>query len=52
MVNQLGKFTPRIADLSSPLCEFEVPRMYGDETKNDESFEAIKQELSRPPFTI
>ena len=49
MVNQLGKFTPRIADLSSPLRELlSTKNVWTWDKKHDESFEAIKQELSRP----
>ena len=49
MVNQLGKFTPRIAELSSPLRGLLSTKntwVWGE--SQDQSFEAIKQELAKP----
>ena len=49
MVNQLGKFTLKIAELFSPLHALLSAKnvwMWG--TSQDKSFEAIKQELSKP----
>ena len=45
MMNQLGKFTPRIAELSSPL-RTKNTWVWGK--SQDQSFEAIKQELAKP----
>ena len=49
MVNQLGKFTPKIADLSAPLRQLlSTKNAWMWDNSHDESFEAIKQELSKP----
>ena len=49
MVNQLGKFSPNIADLSQPIRPLLSKRadwLWG--TQQDEAFESIKKELTKP----
>ena len=49
MVNQLGKFSKRIAELSNPLCELLSSKnawTWGD--KQEEAFTNIKIELTQP----
>ena len=49
MVNQLSKFTPRIADLSSPLCELlSIKNVWTWNLRQDKAFKDIKQELTKP----
>ena len=49
MVNQLGKFTPRIAELTSPLRELlSTKNVWVWGKSQDQSLEAIKQELAKP----
>ena len=49
MVNQLGKFTPHIAELGQPMRELLSPKnswMWGP--SQQEAFEAVKDELAKP----
>ena len=49
MVNQLGKFTPRIAEISQPLRELlSSKRSWVWGPTQDEAFKEIKAELARP----
>ena len=49
MVNQLGQFSPRIAEISQPLRELLSPkRAWTWGPDQDSSFDQIKTELSRP----
>ena len=49
MVNQLGKFTPRIAEISQTLCEpLSCKRSWVWGPTQDEAFKEIKAELARP----
>ena len=49
MVNQLGKFTPRIVQISQPLCELlSSKRSWVWGPAQDEAFKEIKAELTRP----
>jgi len=49
MVSQLNKFTPRIADLSSPLCELlNIKNVWTWDLRQDKAFRDIKQELTKP----
>ena len=49
MVNQLGKFTCNIAELSQPLCELlSSKRSWMWEPAQDTAFKVIKVELARP----
>ena len=49
MVNQLGRFTPRVAELTSPLRELlSTKNVWVWGKSQDQSFEAVKQELAKP----
>jgi transposase InsO family protein len=49
MVNQLGKFSSKIAELSQPLRELlSIKRTWQWGTAQDKAFEAVKAELTRP----
>ena len=53
MVNQLGKFSKRIAELSTPLCELPSSKnawAWGD--KQEEAFTDIKTELTQPTILV
>ena len=45
MVNQLGKFTPNLAELTQPLCE-QLSKVWGP--SQSRAFKQVKQELSKP----
>ena len=49
MINQLVKLTPKIADLSAPQRQLlSTKNAWMWDNSHDESFKAIKQELSKP----
>ena len=49
MANQLGKFTPRLAMITQPLCEFlSKKNSWSWTTSQEEAFIATKQELLKP----
>ena len=53
MANQLGKFTPNLAQLSQPLCELLAKsRIWTWESSQSEAFNLIKEELSKPCICI
>ena len=49
MVNQLGKFSPQMSDLSQPLCELLSPKQTWVWTdRQDIAFENVKRKLTKP----
>ena len=49
MANQMGKFTPRLAELSQPLRELlSTKRQWAWESSQDRAFAQVKEELSKP----
>lgn len=52
MVNQLGKFTPNVAELSKPLCELFSSKAWVWGPPQDEAFEKVKMELTKPAVTV
>ena len=49
MVNQMGKFSPNIAEISKPLRELlSVKRAWLWGPEQDRAFKALKQELVKP----